>query len=103
MRAQRAAKRFAGTDADRDPEVIDVSGHAVDFRGERDGRAGDMDEVAVVKARVNWPDALFVAMWQRLRELWRRPALRPFAVKRGQARGIALPSHETNQAKQSDR
>lgn len=103
MSAERDSKRFAGSDADRDPEVVDVGRHAIDFRGERNGRAGDTDEVAVVESRVNRPDASLVSMRQRLREFWRRPALRPFAVKPGQARGIALSSHKTNHAKQGDR
>jgi hypothetical protein len=56
VRTQRDAKRFAGPDSDRDPEVIGVRRHAIDFRGERDGSAGDMDEVAMVKATVKRPD-----------------------------------------------
>jgi len=83
--------------------MVDVAGHAIDFRGERDRLAGDMDEVAVVKARVNRPDASLVSMRQRLGELWRWSALGPFAVHCGQARGIALPFRKTDQAEQSDR
>ena len=103
MRAERDANWFASPDADRDPEVIDVGRHAIDFRGERDGRAGDVDEVPVVESRVNRSDASLVSMRQRLREFWRRPGLWPFAIHCRETRGIALSSHKTNQAEQRHR
>jgi hypothetical protein len=62
-----------------------------------------MDEVAVMKARVNRRAVSLVSMRQRLGELWRWSALGPFAVHCGQARGITLSSHKTNQAEQGDR
>ena len=102
MRAERDADRFAGAGAERDPEVIDVSRHAIDFRGEGDGRAGDMDEVAVAKLRIAVPARWLASMRQQLREIWRRPALRPFVIFPGHDRRMALPSHKTNRAKQSD-
>ena len=100
MSAERDSNGLAAPNTDRDPEVIDVVGHAIDFRGECNGSAGDVDEVAVIQARVNRPDVALVAMRQRLREIWRRPALRPFAIHCGQAPRIALPSHKTTQAEQ---
>lgn len=103
MRAQSDADRFADADPDRDPEMIDVCRDAIDFGSESDGLAGDMDEVAVVKTRVNRPDAWLVSMRQRLGERWRWSALGLLVVHCGQTRGIVLPLHKTDQAEQSDR
>jgi hypothetical protein len=41
-----------------------------------------MNEVAVAKLRITVPARWLASMRQQLREIWRRPALRPFVVFR---------------------
>ena len=103
MGAERDADWFAGPDSDRDPEVIDVRRHPIDFRGEGDGRAGDMDEIAIVEPNGNPPARLFAAMWQRSGEIWRRAALRLFVIFRCHEPRMVLPARKTDRPKQSDR
>lgn len=69
MRAQCDADRFAGAKADRDPEVIDVCRDPINFRGECDWSADNMNEIAVTETEVIARSALFSAsVWQRLKE-----------------------------------
>ena len=68
MSAQRDPDRFAGTDIDRDPKMIDVRRDAIDFGGERNRSAGKVDEVAVVESGVAARGLLSASMWQAFRE-----------------------------------
>ena len=47
MRAERDTDRFAAARANRDPEMVDVGRLAIDFSGEGDGCASDMNEIAM--------------------------------------------------------
>ena len=102
VRAEGDTDRFARARAECDPEVIDVRRHAIDFGGEGNGRARDVNQIAVAKLRIAVPASLLVSMRQPLREIWRRPALRPFDIVSGHDRRRALPSHKTYRAKQRD-
>jgi hypothetical protein len=68
MRAQRDSDWLTGADADRDPEMIDVRGDAIDLGGKRDWVSGKMNEVAVVESRVAARWLLSASMWQALKE-----------------------------------
>jgi len=68
LRTERDTDRFAATDADRDPEMIDVRRDAIDFRGEGDGSSSEMDEVALVQPKVIPPGLLSASMWQAFKE-----------------------------------
>lgn len=52
VRAEGDTDRLAGPGAERDPEVIDVGRYAIDFSGEGDRRAGDMNQIAVAEVRI---------------------------------------------------
>ncbi len=45
---------------------------------------------------------MLASVRQQLREIWRRPALRPFVIFPYHDRRMALPSRKTNRAKQND-
>ena len=47
MSTERDADGLAVTEADGDPEVIDVRRNAIDFRGEGDWSANNMNEITV--------------------------------------------------------
>jgi hypothetical protein len=66
--AQRDADRFAGSNPDRDPEVIDVRHHPIDLRGEGNRCSGQMDEVAVAESREAARWFLSASVWQALKE-----------------------------------
>ena len=68
MRAERDTDWFVGTDADRDPEMIDVRRDAIDFRGEGDGSSSEMDKVALVQPKVAPLGLLSASMWQAFKE-----------------------------------
>ena len=80
MRAEGDTDRLARPGAERDPKVIDVGRYAIDFSGEGDRRAGDMNQIAVAEIRIGVPPWMSMSMRQSLREIWRRPALRPLVI-----------------------
>jgi hypothetical protein len=62
MRAQGDADRFAGADADRNPEMIYVRRDAIDFGGESDGCSCYVNEVPVVQTKVGSRRPMFRMM-----------------------------------------
>lgn len=66
MSAQRYAHRTVSTCLKSDPEVIDVSRDAIDFRGEGNRDAGRMDEIAMVEWQVAMPGTLAMSVWQAI-------------------------------------
>ena len=52
MGAERDADRFARSETERDPEVVDVCRDGINLGRERDRRAGDVNEVAVLETKV---------------------------------------------------
>jgi hypothetical protein len=69
VRTECDADRFAGAKADRDPKVIDVRRDTIDFCGECDRSAGNLNEIAVVETQAIARTALFSAsVWQALKE-----------------------------------
>ena len=55
VRAERDADWFAAARAERNPEVIDVGRHPIDFSSEGNGRARDVNQIAVAKLRIAVP------------------------------------------------
>ena len=104
VRAEGDTDRFARARARAkcDPKVIDVRRHAIDFGGEGNGRTRDVNQIAVAKLRIGVSSSLLVSMRQPLREIWRRPALRPLVIVSDHQRRMTLPSHKTDCAKQGD-
>ena len=64
VRAERDTDRFARARAKCDPEVIDVGRHAIDFGGEGNGRARDVNQIAVAKLRIVVPARWLASMRQ---------------------------------------
>ena len=69
------ANGFAGAEADGDPEVIDVRGDAIYFRGERDWISDDVNKIAVGETQV--VTLLFASMRQRSGGRWCRAGSNP--------------------------
>ena len=69
VRAERDPNRFARPNADGDPKVIDVRGDTIEFRGESDGRSGEVDEIAVITRKGGAFGEVAAAMRQAFKAL----------------------------------